>query len=63
MNVDSDAVSIFSLNPSVNLEVDSILMKHPKYIEAYGKVGNLGHTRTIIDEYLTESDKTPRPIN
>lgn len=40
LNVDSDALSIFSLDPSINLEVDSILMKHPAYINAYGKVSS-----------------------
>ena len=43
LHIDSDAVSIFSLDPSINLEVDSILMKHPAYINAYGKAREYNH--------------------
>ena len=34
----SDAVSVSSFHPSVTFEMDSILMQHPAYKQAYGKV-------------------------
>ena len=34
----SDAASMLSVDPSVNLEVDSIILKHPAYEKAYGRV-------------------------
>ena len=34
-----DAASMLSMDPSVNLEVDSILLRHPAYRKVYGHVG------------------------
>ena len=34
----SDTASVRSLNPSVHLNVDSILLQHPNYIRVYGDV-------------------------
>lgn len=33
-----DTASILSLDPSVNFEMDHILLEHPAYIAAYGHV-------------------------
>ena len=38
LRVDNDALSVLSLDPSVHFEMDHILMKHPAYIQAYGRV-------------------------
>lgn len=40
-----DAASVLSFDPSVNFEMDEILLKHPAYIAAYGNVSrpNLAH--------------------
>lgn len=33
-----DAASVISYDPSVNFEMDEILLRHPAYIAAYGTV-------------------------
>lgn len=37
LRVDSDAVSVLSLDPSVHFDMDPILMRHPAYMKAYGR--------------------------
>lgn len=40
-----DAASVLSFDPSVNFEMDEILLKHPAYIAAYGNVSRANLAR------------------
>ena len=53
-----DSASVLSLDPSVNFDVDSILMKSPAYQRVYGEVGP---TRRIVRGIADHSSLQTRP--
>ncbi|KAL8686868.1 MAG: hypothetical protein Q9218_006806 [Villophora microphyllina] len=55
-----DAASVLSFDPSVNFEMDDILMRHPAYQAAYGHVGSLPVLqRRIVLPMPSPKDRPP----
>ncbi|KAL8650969.1 MAG: hypothetical protein Q9210_003513 [Variospora velana] len=52
-----DAASVLSFDPSVNFDMDEELLKHPRYIEAYGNV-----SRSILILVRTNNSKRYPPL-
>ena len=63
-NKDLDATSVLSFDPSVNLEVDSIILKHPAYQAVYGDVKLQfplqSQSLMVIQRYPSKPERRPR---
>ena len=56
-----DAASVLSLDPSVTLDIDSILMKSPAYKRVYGNA-RLHMAPVVSASPIENSDQTTRPV-
>ncbi|KAL8695616.1 MAG: hypothetical protein Q9224_003294, partial [Gallowayella concinna] len=54
-----DAASVLSYDPSVNFEMDEILLRHPAYIAAYGTRHHPLHTRPSRDPVANSTPPSP----